>query len=114
MGKQNTATIIGALSNSTLSFPAASAATNFTAFGFSDWFLPSSGDLNAIINTLSTSGISNFQTTPINGNNLSTGYWSSSIMTNYVGALAPMFASGAGTCGCAFFGQYLIRPIRYF
>jgi len=114
MGKQNTATIIGALSNSTLSFPATSAASNFTAFGFSDWFLPSSGDLIAIKNSLSTSGISNLQTTPVNGNNLSTGYWSSSIMTNFVGALAPMFANGAGTCGCAFFEQYLVRPVRYF
>jgi hypothetical protein len=113
MGKQNTDTIISKLVNSTLSFPAASATTTYSAYGFNDWFLPSSGDLVAIKNALPTSGISNFTTVPVM-NNLSTGYWSSSIMTTFVGALAPMFAPGAGVCGCAFFEQYFVRPVRYF
>lgn len=94
-------------------FPAIYAASNYTGSGYVDWVLPSSGDLNAIKSNLQVSGISNFQTTAVNGN-LSTGYWSSSVMSNWAGAVAPMFAPGAGNCGCAYFESYYVRPVRYF
>ena len=112
-GKLNSDTIMS-LASTSLSFPAVTAAASYQFNGYNDWFLPSSGDLFAVKLALSQSGISNFVTVPVNSSNLSTAYWSSSLMANYVGARAPMFGVGLGECGCAFLESYRVRPVRYF
>ena len=112
-GKSNS-NLIKSIASGSLSFPAVAAADSYQFNGYDDWFLPSSGDLFAVKGSLSQSGISNFVTVPVNSSNLSTAYWSSSLMANFVGARAPMFGLGLGDCGCAFFESYRIRPVRYF
>jgi len=42
-----------------------------------------------------------------------TGYWSSSLMENYAGALS-LFMINDNVCGCAFFESYWVRPVRRF
>lgn len=112
-GKSNS-DLIKSKASGSLSFPAVAAADSYQFNGYDDWFLPSSGDLFAVKGVLTQSGISNFVTVPVNSSNLSTAYWSSSLMANFVGARAPMFGLGLGECGCAFFDSYRIRPVRYF
>ena len=43
-------------------------------------------------------------------------YWTSSLMSNLLGAMALDMNEGGtnGFCGCAFFESYKIRPIRKF
>ena len=112
-GRANSNTILSNLS-SVLTFPSIVAADGYAHNSYSDWFLPSSEDLIAVKAALPQSGISNFQTVPSSSGNGSTAYWSSSIMTNFVGALAPIFAPNAGVCGCSFAESYRVRPVRYF
>lgn len=112
-GKSNS-DLIKSNASGSLSFPAVAAADSYQFNGYDDWFLPSSGDLFAVKGVLTQSGISNFVTVPVNSSILSTAYWSSSLMANFVGARAPMFGLGLGECGCAFFESYRIRPVRYF
>ena len=111
MGKVNRDTIAH-VASSGATFWAPLAAMNYNGYGYTDWFLPTRGDLLAIRSQLSNSGITNFQTN--NSGSLSTHYWSSSIMTNYVGALAQSMAPSGTLCGCAFFESYYVRPVRYF
>ena len=111
MGKVNRDTIAH-VASSGATFWAALAAMTYNGYGYTDWFLPTRGDLLAIRSQLSNSGITNFQTN--NSGYLTTHYWSSSIMTNYVGALAQSMAPAGTLCGCAFHGSYYVRPVRYF
>jgi hypothetical protein len=111
MGKVNRDTIAH-VASSGATFWAALAAMNYNGHGYTDWFLPTQGDLLAIRSQLTNSGITNFQTN--NSGYLTTHYWSSSIMTNYVGALAQSMAPTGTLCGCAFHGSYYVRPVRYF
>jgi len=93
---------------------AARQASQFEGGNYNDWFLPSEMELLVIKENLANNGLGNFFTEPIGGNKFSTGYWSSSIMANLVGARAPFFARNFGVCGCAFFESYWVRPVRYF
>jgi hypothetical protein len=111
MGKVNRDTIAHVASSGAI-FWAALAAMNYNGYGYTDWLLPTRGDLLAIRSQLSNSGITNFQTN--NSGSLTTHYWSSSIMTNYVGALAQSMAPTGTLCGCAFHESYYVRPVRYF
>ena len=114
-GKLNTDTILALGLNLSLSFPAALAARNYTDGIYSDWFLPSTNDLIAIKNNLARNNIGNFDTTSVTPGDLSTGYWSSSVMANYVGAMAPVFdLNSTVVCGCAVFETYYVRAVRYF
>lgn len=112
MGKVNTDTILSVSAQTGILFPAAEAASNYD--NGMDWFLPSSGDLVALKNSLASQDLGDFVTVPVDGNNLTTVYWSSSIMANFVGALGPFFAPGASVCGCAYFGANYVRPVKYF
>ena len=112
MGRRNTDTILK-VAQTTGTFPATNTAIAYGKAGYSDWFLPSNGDLLAIKSNLTNSGITNFNTTGTAPGS-TTRYWSSSIMSNFVGALAPSFNPTTGVCGCAFFESYNIRPVRYF
>ena len=111
MGKVNRDTIAHVASSGAI-FWAPLAAMNYNGYGYTDWLLPTRGDLLAIRSQLSNSGITNFQTN--NSGSLTTHYWSSSIMTNYVGALAQSMAPTGTLCGCAFHESYYVRPVRYF
>ena len=114
-GKLNTDTILALGLNLSLSFPAALAARNYTDGIYSDWFLPSSNDLVAIKKNLARNNLGNFDTTSVTPGDLSTGYWSSSVMANYVGAMAPVFdLNSTVVCGCAVFETYYVRAVRYF
>jgi hypothetical protein len=86
-------------------FPAISQATSFQAEGFTDWYLPSYGQLIKLRqNLVETSFI------PVPD-----GYfWSSSLMDNALGAMSYNLNSG-GACGCAYFRTFeYILPIRTF
>ena len=110
-GKNNTDTIlaVGIIMNA--NFPAAQAAKNYTNGFYNDWFLPSRDELLILKTNLANNNKGNFYTT----GSQTTGYWSSSVMENYVGALAPMFAPNNNVvCGCAVFESYRVRPVRYF
>jgi len=113
-GDLNTEEILRLAKQFNFKAPAAEAANNYSSKNYDDWFLPSQYELLIIKENLANKGLGNFFTSPILGSNLSTGYWSSSIMSNTVGALAPLFGPGLGVCGCAFFESYLVRPIRFF
>lgn len=114
-GKMNTDTILAVGTLSSQVFPAAQAARNYTNGIYNDWFLPSQNELLVIKSNLANNNIGNFNTVPDNTGVLSTGYWSSSVMTNFVGANAPIFAPNNSTvCGCAVFESYYVRPARYF
>jgi|UPI0004B21181 uncharacterized protein (TIGR02145 family) len=114
-GKLNTDTILSVGANLNLNFPAAQVAKNYTNGIYSDWFLPSLNDLIAIKNNLARNNLGNFDTTSDTAGDLSTGYWSSSVMANYVGAMAPLFDLNSNVvCGCAVFETYYVRPVRYF
>jgi hypothetical protein len=114
-GKMNTDTILYVGANANLTFPAAQAAINYSVGVYNDWFLPSSNDLVEIKNNLANNNLGNFVTIPDSTGSGSTGYWSSSVMSNYVGALAPLFDPNTSTiCGCAVFETYFVRPVRYF
>ena len=93
------------------SYPALQATLDYSNWGYNDWFLPSKDDLIKARQNLALNGLGNFQMTPTTG--LSTGYWSSSLMANGVGAIAPVFGNGIN-CGCAYFENYWVRPVRYF
>ena len=85
-------------------FPAISQATSFKAEGFTDWHLPSYGQLIKLRQNLVETS---FITVP-------DGYfWSSSLMDNALGAMSYNLNSG-GACGCAYFETYYILPIRTF
>ncbi len=109
-GKNNTDTIlaVGIIINA--NFPAAQAAKNYKDGVYDDWFLPSRDDLLALKLNLANNNKGNFYTS----GSQTTGYWSSSVMQNFAGALAPMFAPNVGVCGCAVFESYRVRPVRYF
>jgi hypothetical protein len=109
-GKNNTDTIlaVGIIINA--NFPAALAAKNYKDGVYNDWFLPSRDDLLALKLNLASNNKGNFYTS----GSQTTGYWSSSVMENFAGALAPMFAPNVGVCGCAVFESYRVRPVRYF
>jgi uncharacterized protein (TIGR02145 family) len=114
-GKLNTDTILSVGDNLNLNFPAAQVAKNYTNGIYSDWFLPSTNDLIAIKTNLARNNLGNFDTTSDTAGDLSTGYWSSSVMANYVGAMAPLFdLNSTVVCGCAVFETYYVRPVRYF
>ena len=114
-GKLNTDTILSVGVNLNLNFPAAQVAKNYTNGIYSDWFLPSLNDLIAIKTNLARNNLGNFDTTSDTAGDLSTGYWSSSVMANYVGAMAPLFdLNSTVVCGCAVFETYYVRPVRYF
>ena len=107
-GSIDTDLLIEFQENITGSFPAVNAAYNAEINGFDDWYLPSLGELVLIresndpmlIDITFSSGY----------------YWTSSLMSNLLGAMAlDMNESGTGGfCGCAFFESYKIRPIRKF
>jgi hypothetical protein len=110
-GKNNTDTILTVGNIMNANFPAAQAAKNYTNGIYNDWFLPSRDELLILKTNLANNNKGNFYTT----GSQTTGYWSSSVMENYVGALAPMFAPNNNVvCGCAVFESYRVRPIRYF
>jgi hypothetical protein len=114
-GKMNTDTILTLGVNLNLNFPAAQMAKNYTNGVYNDWFLPSLNDLIAIKNNLAINNLGNFDITSVTAGDLSTGYWSSSVMENYVGAMAPLFELNSSVvCGCAVFETYYVRPVRYF
>ena len=114
-GKLNTDTILSVGVNLNLNFPAAQVAKNYTNGIYGDWFLPSLNDLIAIKTNLARNNLGNFDTTSNTAGDLSTGYWSSSVMANYVGAMAPLFdLNSTVVCGCAVFETYYVRPVRYF
>ena len=114
-GKLNTDAILTLGVNLNLNFPAAQMAKNYTNGVYNDWFLPSLNDLIAIKNNLAINNLGNFDITSVTVGDLSTGYWSSSVMENYVGAMAPLFElNSTVVCGCAVFETYYVRPVRYF
>ena len=114
-GKLNTDTILSVGVNLNISFPAAQAAKNYTDGVYSDWFLPSMNDLIAIKSNLASNNLGNFDTTSDVTGDLSTGYWSSSVMANFVGGMAPLFDLNTSViCGCAVFETYYVRSVRYF
>jgi hypothetical protein len=110
-GKNNTDTILSVAGIMSSNFPAAHAAKNYTNGIYNDWFLPSKNELLALKTNLANNNKGNFYTSGTQ----TTGYWSSSVMENYVGALAPIFDTNSNVvCGCAVFEAYRVRPIRYF
>jgi len=113
-GDLNTTKILELSKSFNFSAPAAEAASKYEVGNSKGWFLPTELELLIIKQNLANKGIGNFFTEPIGGNVFSTGYWSSSVMGNLVGATAPFFAPNAGVCGCAFFESYLVRPAKYF
>ena len=114
-GRLNTDTILSVGLNLNINFPAAQVARSYTDGVYNDWFLPSLNDLTAIKNNLASNNLGNFDTTSDVAGDLSTGYWSSSVMANYVGAMAPLFDPNTTViCGCAVFETYYVRPVRYF
>jgi hypothetical protein len=86
-------------------FPAISQATSYEADSFTDWYLPSFGQLFKLKqNLVDTSLI-----TVTDGY-----YWSSSLMDNAVGAMSYNLVTG-NSCGCAFHREFeYIIPIRSF
>ena len=113
-GDLNTRKILSLADSLNFKAPAAEAASKYVVGNYKDWFLPTELELLVIKQNLANKGLGNFFTEPLGGNLFSTGYWSSSVMGNLVGAQAPFFAPNAGVCGCAFFESYLVRPARFF
>lgn len=112
-GKSNTDIILEYGAQSGLTFPAAQAAFDYTFSGYNDWFLPSLDELMVIKNNLANNNLGNFVIDP--SNEVSGRYWSSSVMQNYAGALAPsLVVDNEVTCGCAYFSSFYVRPVRYF
>jgi hypothetical protein len=85
--------------------PAVEEATKYQGGNFNDWFLPTEKELIVIKTNIADKGQGNF---------IRETYWSSSVMTNLVGAKAVQFLLNAGICGCSFAESYLVRPVRYF
>lgn len=112
-GPSNTQRILFVADSLGLPFPAATAAADYNAGCYNDWFLPSQDDLIQINLSAAQNGIGSFKTNPT-PNQFATGYWSSSLMSNGVGAQAPFMSSTGGVCGCAIFETYWVRPVRYF
>ncbi len=112
-GVLNTQRILFVADSLDINYPAAEAATNYSSGCFNDWILPSEFDLLQIRSNVALNGLGNFTTTPL-PSQYETGYWSSSFMSNFAGAQAPFMDSTGGTCGCAVFESYWVRPVRYF
>jgi hypothetical protein len=112
-GVLNTQRILFVADSLGINYPAAEAANNYSSGCFNDWILPSEFDLLQIRSNVAQNGLGNFNTSPL-PSQFETGYWSSSITTNGLGALAPFMDSTGGTCDCAVFESYWVRPVRYF
>jgi hypothetical protein len=104
-GKSNSNVFMNIADTTNAGFPAVQGALNYVSNGYEDWFLGSLNDMLIVRDNLALNSIGNFS--PAH-------YWSSSLMDNVVGALAPAFVQGGGVCGCAYFESYLVRPVRYF
>jgi hypothetical protein len=105
-GRRNSNVYMSIADTTNASYPAVQGTINYTSGGYEDWFLGSLNEMIAIRNNLASNNIGNFNT--------NAHYWSSSLMSNGAGALAPSFVQNGGVCGCAYFESYLVRPIRYF
>ena len=100
-GAQNTATIVALCGDSNT---AAKVCDNFYQNGYSDWYLPSSGEFSLIYLNLITNGIGNF--------NYGTVYWTST-ECDVVSALR--FHPLDGSVDCLFKSySYPVRAIRTF
>lgn len=113
-GDLNTKKILELTKSYNFTAPAAEEATKYSGGNYNDWFLPSEKELLAIKENLASKGIGNFETVRIEGILNSTYYWSSSVMSNLVGAESISLAPNLGICGCSYAESYSVRPIRYF
>jgi len=114
-GKENTNLILEIAKKINTNFPAVNAAKNYTNGVYTDWFLPTLDELKIIKTNLSQNNIGGFIINENNNGVLSTSYWASNLMDNYVGAIAYAFSQqNNDICGCAYFEQYSVRPVRYF
>jgi hypothetical protein len=100
-GEQNTLDIVAECSEQNI---AAKAALDYTNGGYSDWFLPSSVELDKVeANSVLIGGFDD--------NTLMTWYWSST----QLGGAAYAFWFGRGAAGAIDkFDRRAVRPIRYF
>lgn len=112
-GIANTQRILFVSDSLGIPYPAAREASAYNSGCYNDWVLPSEEDLIKININAAQNGIGNFKTNPT-PNQFATGYWSSSLMANGVGAKAPFMNSTGGVCGCAVFESYWVRAVRYF
>jgi len=100
-------------------YPAAKACEELIIGGLNDWFLPSSDELELIRSQMFLFPEGSFVTEPTDSlasdyeQQFQTGYWSSSLMENYAGALS-LFMINDNVCGFAFFESYWVRPVRRF
>lgn len=99
-GKANTIKIIRVQGQGTY---AASACVAYSGGGFSDWFLPSKDELDALYKNLGKKGIGGFD---------SGLYWSSSDDTTYQYAWTEDFGSGFQLNSPGKGGEPVVRPIR--
>lgn len=104
-GDINTKKILELTTSQNFIAPAATEASKFLGGNNNDWFLPSEKELLLIKENLADKGLGNFT---------NEGYWTSSIMSNFVGAKAIIFTPLPINCGCSFAESYWVRPVRYF
>lgn len=104
-GDINSKKILELSTNLNFRAPAVEEASKYQGGSFKDWFLPSEKELLLIKSNLAEKGVGNFS---------SDTYWTSSVMTNLVGAKGIQFTPNGSICGCSFAESYLVRPVRYF
>lgn len=99
-------------------YPAAQSATNYTASGYTDWYLPSEGELNTLILAFN---LNSALFTHCSGTDIAAGqaYWSSSQVGNSsdCNAYRPIFvgtSDGAVATGPATSFSLFVRSVRAF
>jgi len=104
-GRQNTAQKLAVDANA----PAAKACADYRGGGFSDWFLPSSGELNLMFYNLRMNRIGGFQ---------GYAFWSSSRASGWWAASYQDFGSGSSPVGSQNFAfkdfEFAVRAVRAF
>jgi len=109
-GKANTQSIIAKFGTGTY---AGALCDDYSVNGFSDWYLPSSGELSLMYNNLCVSGKGGFNTST--GYGTSGLYWSSTQdASNPQGATDVNFYNGAVQLGSLVSNNFLVRAVRYF
>lgn len=105
-GQLNTNLILSGCSTRPI---AASVCDNLVLNGYSDWYLPSTSELNLMYTNLRLNNLGNFQS--LNGT--VPGYWSST-QTSANGAFSQLFWNGAGSCCDGKSNPLYVRAVRSF